>query len=519
MRKKSEKQLPRPINIPFCYSSSSLGERPEARGNVDMEKVGERGAIRVKCPAKINLTLEILNKRKDGFHNIQSIMQTIDLFDILTIEVEESEQFEIKLSGTSDKIPYDERNLVYKAAAKFFTQLRSFLNTEAGVQNDGQLPRPCGERVGVRGSKAGECLQYKSLYNQETLKKAKELRKNTTDAEKILWYCLRNRQICNLKFRRQVPIGNYIANFMCKEKMLIIELDGGGHFENKQIKHDLKRKQFLESEGYKIIRFYNTDVFQNLEGIIEEILFTSESPLTPTLSPQGRGSNAKISCVDIKPFLERERSIKPQNYEFSNYFNKKISIHIEKNIPIAAGLAGGSTDAAGTIWGLNEILGQPLTRENLHEICAQLGSDLNFCLEGGCQLTSGRGEILKKLPFVEFDVSLIKPKNLGISAKEAYTKFSQLKNKPNLNMTKKLVNALNSGEKDIEKYITNDLELAVINDYEELQKIKKNCPKSIMSGSGSTFFALISSIKPIDDDFWIKNGLKSISHGACENIV
>jgi len=85
--------------------------------------------IKVKCPAKINLTLEILNKREDGFHNIQSVMQTIDLFDILTIKLEESNEFQIKLSGTSDEIPYDERNLVYKAAELYFdTPLTSHLS-------------------------------------------------------------------------------------------------------------------------------------------------------------------------------------------------------------------------------------------------------------------------------------------------------------------------------------------------------------------------------------------------------
>ena len=72
--------------------------------------------LELKSYAKINLTLEILKKREDGFHDIQSIMQTIDLFDILTIKLEESNNTEINLSGTSKDIPYNEKNLVYKAA-------------------------------------------------------------------------------------------------------------------------------------------------------------------------------------------------------------------------------------------------------------------------------------------------------------------------------------------------------------------------------------------------------------------
>ena len=71
--------------------------------------------IKVKTPAKINLTLEVTGKRPDGFHNIQSIMQMINLYDILTFDIEKNDELEIELSGTNPNIPYDERNIVYKA--------------------------------------------------------------------------------------------------------------------------------------------------------------------------------------------------------------------------------------------------------------------------------------------------------------------------------------------------------------------------------------------------------------------
>lgn len=121
--------------------------------------------------------------------------------------------------------------------------------------------------------------------------------------------------------------------------------------------------------------------------------------------------------------------------ETVNLAPHKIEIYIDKNIPVSAGLAGGSTNGAGTLFGLNEIFNRPLSREELHNLCAKLGSDLNFCLEGGRQMTYGRGEILEKLPFEEMNISLIKPNDLGISAKEAYTKFSAKKmmiSNPNL---------------------------------------------------------------------------------------
>ena len=76
--------------------------------------------IKVKCPAKVNLTLEVVNKREDGFHNIKSIMQLISLYDYINISSKTSKTNEIILTGTSDEIPYNESNLVYKAAKLFF---------------------------------------------------------------------------------------------------------------------------------------------------------------------------------------------------------------------------------------------------------------------------------------------------------------------------------------------------------------------------------------------------------------
>ncbi len=258
--------------------------------------------IKIQCPAKVNLTLKVTGKRPDGFHNIESIMQTIDLFDYLIIEKEPSKTSEIILSGNSTEIPYNEKNLVYKAAKLFCD----------------------------RTQKTG-----------------------------------------------------------------------------------------------------------------------------------------------------------------------KFSIYIEKHIPIAAGLAGGSTDAAGTLLGLNELFDKPLSKAELHKLCAQLGSDLNVCLEGGRLMTKGRGEIIEPLPFEEFKLSLIKPKNLGISAKEAYTKFSEKQNSQNHN-----------NRKDYK----NDLEWAIIDDYKELQKIKNLYPNSMMSGSGSTYFEIDRNFEPLDG-YEIFNNHKAVNFG------
>ena len=276
--------------------------------------------IRIKCPAKVNLTLEVVNRREDGFHNINSIMQLISLYDYLNISVNKSENNKIILSGNSEEIPYNEKNLVYKAA---------------------------------------------DLYMKEA----------------------------------------------------------------------------------------------NLNG-----------------------------------------------YE--------VNINIEKNIPIAAGLAGGSTDAAGTFLGLNLIFENVLTKTQLHKLCAALGSDLNVCLEGGCLLATSRGEHVEKLPVAAMPVTLIKPISLGISAKEAYTKYAAKEFKPKYHNTEKMITALKNDD-DIKPFLYNDLEYAVFDDYSELQFIKSKLPKSIMSGSGSTYFILEDIKEEFTKEFQIIRNLQFIKNG-CE---
>ena len=105
-----------------------------------------------------------------------------------------------------------------------------------------------------------------------TTEKARNLRKNMTKQERIVWQFLRNRSVNGHKFRRQYPIGNYIVDFICNEKKLIIEIDGGQHNDDKQIHYDQERTKYLETKGYKVIRFWNSDIENNIEGVYQEIL-------------------------------------------------------------------------------------------------------------------------------------------------------------------------------------------------------------------------------------------------------
>ena len=275
--------------------------------------------VKIQCPAKINLTLEVLDKREDGFHDIKSIMQAINLYDYLTICVESASELCIQLDGNSTEIPYDEKNLVYKAAKAF------------------------------------------------------------------------------------------------------------------------------------------------------------------------------VGAIGIS--------------------NLKISVFIEKNIPVEAGLAGGSTDAAGMLFGLNEIFNNILGDDKIAELCASLGSDLNFCLMGGAAVCTGRGENIKKIPPPMLDISLIKPLGFGISAKEAYTKFSRLQDKSIPNNTEKLVELLLKNEFS-ESLLYNSLENAVIGDYNALKNIKSALPSSMMSGSGPTFFVLSDKINVKFEDTLVLEGLNTVSHGV-----
>ncbi|MBS0358315.1 MAG: endonuclease domain-containing protein [Proteobacteria bacterium] len=107
-------------------------------------------------------------------------------------------------------------------------------------------------------------------FEEKNLKLARVLRKNMTDAELNLWQALRCRQIGGFRFRRQVSIGSYIADFLCKEKSLIVEVDGSQHFD--QATYDKERTRWLEEQGFQVLRFWNNEVMQKLDSVKEVIL-------------------------------------------------------------------------------------------------------------------------------------------------------------------------------------------------------------------------------------------------------
>ncbi|MBP3846449.1 endonuclease domain-containing protein [bacterium] len=98
-----------------------------------------------------------------------------------------------------------------------------------------------------------------------------------TDAEQSLWYYLRGKRFLGYKFKRQVPIGKYIVDFLCTDTKTIIELDGSGHLKPAQIQHDNERETYLKEKGYKVIRVLNTEL-KNMESVLEYIKINIENP-------------------------------------------------------------------------------------------------------------------------------------------------------------------------------------------------------------------------------------------------
>jgi very-short-patch-repair endonuclease len=101
--------------------------------------------------------------------------------------------------------------------------------------------------------------------------RARQLRRNQTDAERQLWFRLRDRQLAGHKFRRQVALGTFVVDFLCFDARIVVELDGGQHGDSKQQASDHARTTWLASQGYRILRFWNHEILDNMEGVLVTI--------------------------------------------------------------------------------------------------------------------------------------------------------------------------------------------------------------------------------------------------------
>ena len=140
--------------------------------------------------------------------------------------------------------------------------------------------------------------------------RARVLRSHSTSAEDRIWSALRNRRLNGLKFVRQSSIGPYFVDFVCRERMIIVEIDGATHSTERELSYDAKRADYLRGQGYRIFCANNGDVYENLSGVLTACLSSQPNklgearrskwlPLTPTLSPQraGRGSGPSTNSA------------------------------------------------------------------------------------------------------------------------------------------------------------------------------------------------------------------------------
>ena len=118
-------------------------------------------------------------------------------------------------------------------------------------------------------------------FNKKLKPFARNLRSNMTDAERLIWSKIRRKQIGDLQFYRQKNIGHYIVDFYCPKGKLIVEIDGGQHYESDGMKKDRERDRYLQMLGFAVLRFSDIEVLKNIDGVVERIYEHLKSPLTP----------------------------------------------------------------------------------------------------------------------------------------------------------------------------------------------------------------------------------------------
>ncbi len=474
--------------------------------------------IKVKCPAKINLILEVLNKREDGFHEIQSIMQAVSLYDYLTIEVENS----CVLLTEKEFGGFDDIKELRKTAINYYKkniQGKTIIHPEIGeikFTNKG-LKKTRNDSADVRKlqsiPKLIEIIKNSNYegYGQDY---KKDVRKSNIDK---FHYLIGKTNINNKTFEYRITIFE--------------DMNGYKYYDlaDKEISPpNLTNLQKLGNDELTNIITDENIILNPDENIIELSGNSTQIPYDK--------SNLVYKAAEL--FLKK-----------ANLTGKKIAIYIEKNIPVAAGLAGGSSDAAGTLTGLNKLFNNILNESEINNLAAQLGSDVNFCLKGGTQIATSRGEILNKISTPNLNIVIIKPKNLFISAKEAYTKWDKLFNSgchcevlthvvkslimnrllirkrmlPKQSKNKEKENGLHNITPDDINALKNNLEDAIINDYPEIQEIKdylvkKGCKNALMSGSGPSVFGICEEKIDFTDTKpdWECFNVKTINFGVIQ---
>lgn len=234
----------------------------------------------------------------------------------------------------------------------------------------------------------------------------------------------------------------------------------------------------LRNDGYHEIR----SIMQNVE-LHDNLTFDISDDGLIHLS----GNNDKLKYDENNLVFKSAAILKKHTRSSSG-----ARIYLEKNIPIEAGMAGGSADAAATLIGLNELWGLNLPLEELVDLGASIGSDIPFCIIGNTALVEGRGEKVRSLLSPAREKLLIVKPDFGASTKLIYQKFDEIIKTDEQNYTEQMIKAIEVQD-DYKKYLYNDLEFITTRIYPEVQSIlnsmRERCEYAMMSGSGPTCFA------------------------------
>jgi 4-diphosphocytidyl-2-C-methyl-D-erythritol kinase len=237
------------------------------------------------------------------------------------------------------------------------------------------------------------------------------------------------------------------------------------------------------SDGYHDLEtvFHEIDCFDEIElQRHDKVAMTADSILVPV-----DGSNLCLSAANL---LQKEKHVR-----------QGVMIHLKKNIPISAGLGGGSSDAAAVLCSLNYFWELKLSNNQLHTLAAQIGSDVPFFIDGGTAYATGRGEILESFSLtLPFWIAVVTPV-VRIPTAWAYDHLVLKRNAKASGLRTKLVKQISNPQK-LASVIQNDFELAVFKIYPELSRVKKKLIEmgavfSLMSGSGSSMYGFFENDK------------------------
>lgn len=233
------------------------------------------------------------------------------------------------------------------------------------------------------------------------------------------------------------------------------------------------------------------DGYHQVDTILQSISLDDRITLEPAATFSLSSDNPDLPCDASNLMVKAAKVFQKVTGQLPN-----VHLHVEKKIFMAAGLAGGSADAAAVLRLLNRYCGTKLSRNQLEQMGAKIGSDVPFCLYGGIQRGRGRGDALTQLKNApDFALVLVKPRQLSVSTAWAYQTMDQLPKRVPSSMDK-LEEALRSGEREqIFSAMRNDLELVTLTAYPEIGKRKAallqlGAEFAMMSGSGPTVFGI-----------------------------